>query len=96
MGLRVVTSGSLSWSPFIGNFENWLKEVESLMTVEPMRAVDPRQLELRSPREEFLRVVEARLRRLEDAGEEEQAQILLEARNLGVDWLPGRPGGSEE
>lgn len=65
------------------------------MSVEPLRAVDPRQLEFRSPREEFLRVVEARLRRLEEAGEEEQAQVLLQARNLGMDWLPGRPGGGE-
>lgn len=65
------------------------------MTLEPLRAVDPRQLELRSPREEFLRVLEARLRRLEEAGEEEQAQILLEARGLGMSWLPDRPGGAE-
>lgn len=60
----------------------------------PVKAVDPRQLELRSPREEFLEVVRARLRRLEETGEEEAARVLIKARDLGRDWLPARPGGS--
>lgn len=58
-------------------------------------AVDPRQLELRSPREEFLRVVAAHLEELERAGEIEDAEILRAARDLGASWLPARPGGGD-
>ena len=58
-----------------------------------VRAVDPRQLELRSPREEFLRVVAARLEALEKAGEIEDAEVLRAACELGSEWLPDRPGG---
>ena len=59
-------------------------------------AVDPRQLELTSPREEFLRVVAAQLEALEKAGEIEEAEILRLARHLGVEWLPSRPGGGKD
>lgn len=58
-------------------------------------AVDPRQLELLSPREEFLRVLEARLQALEKAGEIEEAEVLRAARELGSEWLPTRPGGGD-
>lgn len=58
-----------------------------------VRAVDPRQLELLSPKEEFLRVVEGRLATLLDAGELEAIEDLKAARALGQAWLPSRPGG---
>lgn len=59
-------------------------------------AVDPRQLELLSPREEFLRVAQAQLEALEKAGEIEEAEILRAARELGATWLPSRPGGGDK
>lgn len=58
-----------------------------------LRAVDPRQLELKSPLDEFLAVIESRRARLETEGEEEAIELLLEARELGRAWLPKRPGG---
>jgi hypothetical protein len=61
--------------------------------VSDVAAVDPRQLELLSPREEFLRVAKAQLEALEKAGEIEEADILRAARDLGCEWLPSRPGG---
>ena len=66
---------------------------ESENETKDLKAVDPRQLELKSPRDEFLNVVSSRLARLESEGEEELIELLLEAKELGVDWLPERPGG---
>ena len=58
-----------------------------------LKAVDPRQLELLSPREEFLLVASARIERLEAEGEHEAVRVAAKARELGASWLPARPGG---
>ncbi len=58
-----------------------------------MKAVDPRQLALRSPREEFLELVSNRIMRLQGEGEDEKIQELEDAKVLGASWLPKRPGG---